>query len=85
MGATGFIDGAAFVSLIGGTDDDHDGGSIGGWSLALVGGAFRLLRSPLKRTAPTDARGRCPQKIKFGSFVKGRTTITAAIKGRSYA
>ncbi|MDA8009652.1 MAG: hypothetical protein MPK75_08095, partial [Alphaproteobacteria bacterium] len=76
MGATGFIDGAAFVSLIGGTDDDRDGGSIGAWFPALVGVGSRHSRRWLKRTAPTDARGRCPQKIKFGSFVKGRTTIT---------
>ncbi|MDA8002248.1 MAG: hypothetical protein MPL62_13290, partial [Alphaproteobacteria bacterium] len=40
--------------------DDYDGRS-----LALVGGAFRLLRCRLKRAAPTDARGRCPQKNKI--------------------
>ena len=34
-------------------------------SLALVGEAFRLLKSPLKRAAPADARGRCPQKNKL--------------------
>ncbi|MDA8001238.1 MAG: hypothetical protein MPL62_08105 [Alphaproteobacteria bacterium] len=40
--------------------------------LALVGEAFRLLGSPLKRTAPTVARGRCPQKIKIAlSLIKG--------------
>ncbi|MDA8004830.1 MAG: hypothetical protein MPK08_08100 [Alphaproteobacteria bacterium] len=49
-------------------------------SLALVGGAFRLLKSPLKRAVPTDARGRCPQKNKFVlSLIKGRTTITVPI------
>ncbi|MDA8001265.1 MAG: hypothetical protein MPL62_08245 [Alphaproteobacteria bacterium] len=33
--------------------------------LALEGVNFRLLRQPLKRTAPTDARRRCLQKIKI--------------------
>ncbi|MDA7981769.1 MAG: hypothetical protein MPJ82_03990, partial [Alphaproteobacteria bacterium] len=51
------------VSLIKGTDDEG--------SLALVGEAFRLLKSPLKRTAPADACGRCPQKIKIVSLIKG--------------
>ena len=102
--------GGAFVSLIKGTDDDHHGGSIGAWFPALVGVGPRHSRRWLKRAAPTDARGRCPQKINFvslvkrettvtvpinhslalagGAFVsliKGRTTNTAAIKGRSYA
>ncbi|MDA7999926.1 MAG: hypothetical protein MPK08_02055, partial [Alphaproteobacteria bacterium] len=39
--------------------------------LALVGEGFRLLKSPLKRTAPADARGRRPQKIKFVPLIKG--------------
>ncbi|MDA7981514.1 MAG: hypothetical protein MPJ82_02670, partial [Alphaproteobacteria bacterium] len=37
---------------------------------ALVGVKLRLLRSSLKRTAPTDARGRCPQKLNFVSLIK---------------
>ncbi|MDA7988329.1 MAG: hypothetical protein MPK03_01555 [Alphaproteobacteria bacterium] len=40
----------------------------GGRSLALVGGNFRFLGCWLKRAMPTDACGRCPQKIKKGGF-----------------
>ncbi|MDA8000237.1 MAG: hypothetical protein MPL62_02935 [Alphaproteobacteria bacterium] len=48
----------------------------GGRSLALAGVNFRLLRQPLKRTAPADACGRCPQKIQcFQSFDVSRETM----------
>ncbi|MDA7981578.1 MAG: hypothetical protein MPJ82_03000 [Alphaproteobacteria bacterium] len=68
-----------FVPLIKGTDDDHGDRSIGAMPLALAGEGFRLLKSPLKRTAPADARGRRPQKIKFCLLlIKGQTTITAS-------
>ena len=40
--------------------DDHHGAS----PLALVGAGLRHSRRRLKRAMPTDARGRCPQKIK---------------------
>ncbi|MDA8031408.1 MAG: hypothetical protein MPK62_09865, partial [Alphaproteobacteria bacterium] len=58
----GFIDPAAFfVSLIKGRTTvtvsiNH--------LLALVGVGLRHSRRRLKRAMPTDARGRCPQKIK---------------------
>ncbi|MDA7982766.1 MAG: hypothetical protein MPJ79_01350, partial [Alphaproteobacteria bacterium] len=66
------------VSLIKGTDDG--GGSIGVRPLALVGVGLRQSRRWLKRTAPADACGRCPQKIKIVvSLVEGETTITAPI------
>ena len=44
-------------SLIKGADDEG--------SLALVGVAFRILKSPLKRTAPAAGCGRLPQKNKI--------------------
>ncbi|MDA8001399.1 MAG: hypothetical protein MPL62_08930 [Alphaproteobacteria bacterium] len=59
-------------------DDDHHGGSIGVRSPALVGGAFRLLRSRLKRAMPADACRRCRQKLNFVSLVKRETTITVS-------
>ncbi|MDA8030517.1 MAG: hypothetical protein MPK62_05185 [Alphaproteobacteria bacterium] len=55
------------------TDDN------GGRSLALVGVGLRHSRRRLKRAAPTDARGRCPQKLNFVSLVKRETTITVPI------
>ena len=62
MRFNGFIDPAAFfVSLIKGRTTitapiNH--------LLALVGVGLRHSRRRLKRAMPTDARGRCPQKIK---------------------
>ena len=67
------------VSLIKETDDKNGAVFVGGKPLALVGEAFRLLKSPLKRAAPAAARGRCPQKINFVSLIKGQTTVTGSI------